>query len=322
MACDIIIPVWNQLDATRACVDSIREYTKVPYKLIIVDNASDKPAADYLGSIRSNDISVIRNTENEGFIKAVNKGVLAGRSSYVCLLNNDTIVTDGWLAEMINVLSSDPAIGIVNPSSNNLGQNIPEGKSLEDYVKDIQINKGRYVALRNAVGFCMLVRRSLFEGIGLFDEVFGMGNFEDTDFSFRARAKGFNSVRALAAYVVHKESKSFSLLKHFKRDFEKNRETFEKRWGRPKRVLYVIIGKSLDDKTKDMLESDIKAGNAIFLAHCGAAELLPKDHHSAITEYVYRHFFKLMVLRKIVFGRKRFDNIHSDDLFFARLFRR
>ena len=123
--CDIVIPVWNHLEMTRDCVNSIKEHTRFPYGLIIIDNASDKQTAEYLHSLtRQSDLKVVilRNEENKGFIKAVNQGLQYSDAPYVCIMNNDTIVTDGWLSEMIDILLENSEVGIINPSSNTLGQ--------------------------------------------------------------------------------------------------------------------------------------------------------------------------------------------------------
>ena len=129
MRCDIIIPVWNELETTRKCVDSLVKNTGYPFKLIVVDNASDRETAFYLAALKTRaDISadLIRNNENFGFAKAVNQGIAASDAPYVCIMNNDTIVSAGWLEEMMNVMAAHSEIGILNPSSNTSGQGGPE----------------------------------------------------------------------------------------------------------------------------------------------------------------------------------------------------
>jgi len=72
MTCDIIIPVWNQLSFTRNCVDSILKNTDAGYRLIIIDNASDKETRDYLESLKSLShppVLLVRNEKNVGFIR-------------------------------------------------------------------------------------------------------------------------------------------------------------------------------------------------------------------------------------------------------------
>ena len=122
MKCDIIVPIWNELDITKRCIESILENTKFAYHLIIIDNASKPDVRTYLEGIKRKipDLSLIRNEENLGYVKAINQGLRLADSEFVCLLNNDTIVTDGWLREMVALADNNPEIGIINPSSNNL----------------------------------------------------------------------------------------------------------------------------------------------------------------------------------------------------------
>ena len=143
--CDIVIPVWNQLEATRDCINSIERNTLYPHRLIIIDNASGNKTAKYMDDLqkdRKTKVLLLRNKENQGFIKAVNKGVLQATAEYVCILNNDTFVTDGWLKEMINIINEDPAIGIVNPSSNTLGQRLQKGMTPEEYAEKSKSQSG------------------------------------------------------------------------------------------------------------------------------------------------------------------------------------
>ncbi len=226
--CDIVIPIWNQPEMTARCLESVAACTREPVRLILVDNGSDAPTRELLDRFKAEGkipTEILRNDTNLGFIKAVNRGIRAGKAPWVCLLNNDTVVTSGWLSEMIHVAESDPGIGLVNPSSNTLGS-------------DPQKRSPGWVELPVAIGFCLLARRSLFDRIGLLDEQFGMGNFDDDDLSLRIRKAGLKPVRALAAYVHHEEKSSFKKLPGWEKAFDENRRRFEKKWGRRLRILW------------------------------------------------------------------------------------
>ena len=183
MLCDIIIPVWNQLALTRDCIESIFKNTaSEDYRIILVDNASDDETKNYLDGLNRawpKQIALIRNEKNLGFIKAVNQGIAVSQAPYACLLNNDTLVTKGWLKEMIAIAESSDDTGIVNPSSNNLGQKPNQGEPLELYAEKISKESGQSIELGAAVGFCMLIKRKVIEKIGVFDEIYGTGNFDD-----------------------------------------------------------------------------------------------------------------------------------------------
>ena len=116
--CDIVIPVWNQLEYTKECLISLFKSTSLPFRLVVVDNASDTRTAQYLDSVKEKNpeqVSLIRNSENLGWDKAVNQGLLYSGSSYACAMNNDTVVYPGWLSEMVGVAEKDESIGVVNP---------------------------------------------------------------------------------------------------------------------------------------------------------------------------------------------------------------
>lgn len=106
------------MQLTKECRDSIIRHTSSPYRLIVIDNGSQRQTKEYLEELTRNNnilITLIRNETNLGYIKAVNQGLNASNGDYVCLLNNDTRVEDGWLEELINVAQSNPEIGIVTP---------------------------------------------------------------------------------------------------------------------------------------------------------------------------------------------------------------
>ncbi len=237
--CDIVIPIWNKLALTQRCLDSILESTSEPVRLILIDNGSSPPTEEYLEHFQTQNrlpVTLIRNATNLGFIQATNQGIRASQSPWVCLLNNDTVVTPGWLTEMLRVAQADSSIGLVNPTSNSLGFS-PGRLTPGEYAKSLQSQSGQWTELSTALGFCLLARRRLFDRIGLLDESFGMGNFDDDDLSRRVQAKGLRSVRACAAYVFHEEKASFRELAGWEEAFEKNRQRFEERWGRRLRIL-------------------------------------------------------------------------------------
>ena len=95
----IVIATHNQLPYTRQCLDSIRRYTDQPYEIIVVDNGSSDGTPEVLRSMA--DVRLIANAENRGFPAACNQGIRAANGSQILLLNNNTIVTTGWLDRML-----------------------------------------------------------------------------------------------------------------------------------------------------------------------------------------------------------------------------
>lgn len=110
----IVIITHNELTYTRLCVDSIREHTDEPYELIFVDNASTDGTVAYLRSLPG--VQVIANSENRGFPAASNQGIEAASGRQVLLLNNDTVVTTGWLSRLLRTLYSTPRSALSAPA--------------------------------------------------------------------------------------------------------------------------------------------------------------------------------------------------------------
>ena len=314
--CDIVIPVWNQKDDTGECVESIEKNTNYPHRIIVVDNASDSETKTYLESLKSDKFIVIRNEENLGFIKAVNQGISKSEGNFVCILNNDTIVNTGWLGELVKIAEKNPTVGIVNPSSNTFGQPRHEGLSPSLERKE----SGRFVQLGGGFGFCMLIKREVIKKIGLFDEAYGMGYFEDTDFSLRAKEVGYKSVRAIAAYVYHKEKTSFKLLKTFKPDFIKNKELFEKKWGRTKRVS-VVFGK-VDENIaflEKIAKDYAKEKSWVYVISPKFDTLRFFERYSNLTFYNFKFLFYPLAFLKLLFKKKNMDIIFCDNSIFLKL---
>lgn len=210
----VVILTHNQLDYTRQCLDSIRRYTDEPYELIVVDNGSTDGTVDYLAS--QPDVKLIANASNRGFPAGANQGMHAASGQQILLLNNDCVVTTGWLRRLLESLARDPRIALVGPCSNHVSgaQQIPVNydtlAGLEDFAWDwAQAHDGQLEETCRLVGFCFLLRRELLDQIGFLDERFGIGCFEDDDYCLRAIQKGRRAVIARAAFVHHYGSRTF-----------------------------------------------------------------------------------------------------------------
>src|SRR3989338_7852427 len=123
--CDLVLLSWNHLEETRPCLESLLAATRVPCRLLIVENGSEEDVRAFLAEVKPRgaiqEVVVLQNERNEGFPRGMNRGIRASTAPFVCLLNNDLRFTVGWLQEMINVAGSHPTIGVVNPESNTFG---------------------------------------------------------------------------------------------------------------------------------------------------------------------------------------------------------
>jgi GT2 family glycosyltransferase len=241
--CDIIIPVYNQLDYTKQCLDSIIRCTAYPHKIIVVDDASGQETKAYLRLVAAEGRIVLReNPQNMGWVASVNEGIKMSTAPYLCIMNNDVEVYPGWLYEMINVAKTDEKIGIVNPT-----WEIPKYSRLgrkDFYSRVVAPRSAEYTETDWARGFCFLAKRRVIEAIGGLDPAFSPGYYDDWDFSLRAAKAGFIIVRAKGAFVWHYKNVSYKKKLgeiNFNKILAEREDLFRRRWGNPARIL-VIVG--------------------------------------------------------------------------------
>ena len=234
----IIIPTLNGLQYTKACIDSIRRRTIHPCEIIVVDNGSTDGTVEFLRS--QSDVKLIANGENRGYPAACNQGINASTAPYALLMNNDVVVTDGWLHRMFAGFFASPDAGLIGPRTGDSagfqqvespGYSSPE--ELEEFAEKLRQSSVRQFREVNYItGFCMLIDRRVIDKIGLLDERFGLGNYEDQDFCRRALKAGFKAFVANEVFVHHFGSRSF-LENNF--DYgeilEENRRKYELKWS-------------------------------------------------------------------------------------------
>lgn len=232
----IVILTHNQLEFTQACVDSIQAKTDEPYELIFVDNASTDGTREYIRCVPG--AKLIVNGENRGFPAGCNQGIGVAKGEFILLLNNDTIVTTGWLDRLLRVLENDPQIGLVGPVSNNVGSEQQIAVTYDDLANLDgfawewgKSHDGKRADTDRLIGFCLLIRRPVIEQIGVLDEQFGVGCFEDDDYCKRALAAGFRVVIARDAFVHHFGGRTFvGMQVDYAALMKKNQALFEKKW--------------------------------------------------------------------------------------------
>jgi len=226
----IICPTFNKLEFLKPMMESVAKNTDWPYELIVVDNASKDGTKEYvLNSGLKMDGQFLRNEENKGFAIANNQGAKLAKGRFLLFLNNDTIVTKGWLSAMINVFSEEKAVGIVGaklifPGSGllqhcglyQLSTGMPDHLYFKKPADYLLANQRK--AVFGVTGTCLLISKSLFEEIGGFDENY-INGFEDIDLCNKVRQKGMNIYYEPKAVVYHYESRSEGTYLHDSRNF-------------------------------------------------------------------------------------------------------
>jgi GT2 family glycosyltransferase len=226
------------LDYNRLCINSIRKYTKRDsYEIIVVDNHSTDGTVEWLQE--QADLRLILNHENVGFPAACNQGIAAANGNDIMLLNNDTIVTPQWLSNLEKCLYSSPdigAVGTVTNSCSNFQRIACKYSSIEEMICFAQrfnhSDPGLWEERKRLVAYCMLIRAEVIDKVGLLDEIFSPGNYEDDDYSVRMRNAGYRLVLCRDAFVHHFGSISFrEQSTQFTALLNTNKQKFIDKWG-------------------------------------------------------------------------------------------
>jgi GT2 family glycosyltransferase len=240
----LVILCCDQLEYTRLCLESVLRHTRTPYELILVDNGSADGTPAYLEELRQRPgparVEVIRNETNRGFPAGCNQGLARARGAYLVLLNNDTVVTPGWLERLIGWSLHDwPTVGLVGAVTN--ASRAPQEvaadyRRLEDLdgfaARRARDHAGKALQVGRLTGFCLLARREVLDKVGGLDEQFGVGFFDDDDLSVRAGRAGFRLLVALDVFVHHFGSRTFAGLGiDGPGQLRANFERFRAKWG-------------------------------------------------------------------------------------------
>ncbi|GAB1401831.1 hypothetical protein MASR1M68_07420 [Elusimicrobiota bacterium] len=219
----IVMLTYNQLDDTQICVESLLKHTTdVNYELIFVDNGSTKDnTKTYLEGLKEkhSNVKVIFNDTNLGFACANNQGIEISEGEYVLLLNNDVILTEGWLSRMLLVAESDKKTGIVGPCTNHAsGRQVvvfdgsaDDDEAIQQFAKSVlSKNAGFWFSVSRIIGFCVLIKREVLFNVGVLDEMFGPGGYEDFDYCMRVKQAGYNIVISGDTFIYHIGGKGYS----------------------------------------------------------------------------------------------------------------
>ena len=239
----VVVVTFNNLGYTRLCLESVLRNTTLPnFEIIAVDNGSNDGSRDYLTTLAAADgrLKVVLNSENKGFAAANNQALKLATGKVLVLLNNDVIVPRGWLRGMLRVLD-DQTVGLVGPVTNMVGN---EARIEVDYlgldeigdfaIDHMAANIGARFDIRVLAMYCVAMRREVWERVGDLDEQFGIGLFEDDDYSNRVRQAGYGVVCTPESFVHHFGQASFKKLiqtGEYASLWKRNQAYYESKWG-------------------------------------------------------------------------------------------
>ena len=237
MQVSFIIPVFNQLACTQACLASLKSTlpTGLKHEIILVDDGSTDASRDFLRELPPPHI-VLLNERNLGYAASNNRAARIAQGEILALLNNDLVLQQGWFEPMFSAFTQHRRAGLVGniQLAADSGQVDHVGVVFRDGgypvhhrepLKHTQ-TRGAYAEFPAVTAACCMVRRDWFLGAGGFDENYRNG-FEDSDLSLRAREDGLVNLVATTSVVRHHISRSVG-----RASFEyRNADRFLARWG-------------------------------------------------------------------------------------------
>ena len=238
----VIIPVFNQFQFTHACLASLQTTEeRSAFEVIVVDDCSTDETAELVPRMQG--VVYLRNEKNSGFIFSCNRGAAPARGKYLFFLNNDTIVTPGWLTALLATFVEDPQAGIVGSKLvyphgqlQEAGGIIWRDASGWNYGKFDDPEKPKYNYLRE-VDYCsgaaLMIRKSLFQSLGGFDPKYAPAYYEDADLSFKVRKAGYKVFYQPLSEIIHYEgiTGGTDLSTGTKKHQDINRLTFANTWA-------------------------------------------------------------------------------------------
>ena len=218
----IIVSHNGLLQTTAPCLESIfANGARGDFEVIVVDNNSSDDTPAYLRHMMDREprLKCIFNNSNRGFAGGNNDGLKIASGLFLILLNSDCIVTRDWIEGLTTPLAQDPSIGLAGPVSNSVGN---EQKIFTTGITPEEIIEEGRAWVSNSLGarfetemlgfFCVALRRDVLDRVGMLDEIFGLGFYEDDDYCMRVRNAGYRLVCAEDVFVYHRGGGSFSLI--------------------------------------------------------------------------------------------------------------
>lgn len=237
----ILIPCCGMLEYTKLCVPSILKYSRQPYELIFLDIGSLDGTAEYLAGVAtvhpSIRVEIVRTQTDLGIGDACRDALARARGEYLVLLNNDTVVTSGWLNQLTSLINTSPSLGMVGPMSNyaaegQLVETVPYRIGPRKYTRHGQTealvdvtevetfacefrekHKGNWLHTDRLGGFCVMLKRELYKRLDNQGQLAQWGDLAlfDTDIlGVKAREAGFNLAICRDLFVHHFGTRTFA----------------------------------------------------------------------------------------------------------------
>lgn len=283
MKYSLIMPCYNQLRFTIDAINSIFNNSNDSFELILINNGSIDGTKDYFTHLFKTyaNIEIINNSTNRGFCSAINQGTKISQGKYIVWVNNDILATPNWLEQLSTAIETFPKItglprvGLAGPVSNfvagrqSLGSHDYNPNYLDNFsVSFHKENQENYHLTGFLSGFCLMIKRQIINEIGLVDEKFNPGGFEDNDYLLRAEQNGWRGIIAADTFVHHCGSVTLNTpeFKHMLGGIS-NRHKFYDKWQitRPQKLVAAYRVKDCANILQKSLVSTSKFADEIVI---------------------------------------------------------
>lgn len=243
----IVVVSMDACDQTQRCLEALRAQRPdhVDQQILFVDNGSTDGSVEYLRT--QSDVELIANASNLGAPRARNQAISRCTGDVVVFLDNDVLVTPGWLERVLWHVTVDGNSGVVGVLSDRAahGQQI-ECEPGEAAAHALASARGsdHHRLFRWSVlmpSFCIALRKEVLDVLGGFDEWFSPWGFEDDDFTLRASLAGFRSRVALDVFVRHEPYRGRAKAERHAELLQLNWQRFALRWGAPEGTTYGTV---------------------------------------------------------------------------------
>jgi len=204
----VVLLNYNGKKFLKLCLVSILQSNYSNLEVIFVDNHSTDGSVEFVKDLYGRDprVRVVQNRENMGWSKGNNEGMKVAKGEIIVLLSNDMEVDTNWLSEIVRVMNSDPTVGVAQFNSlsmHNREKLDSAGNFLDPFGYAYSyVARDSLTEVFFAEGMAMAVKRKVIKEIGMLDEYYFM-EYDDMDFSWRARLRGYKVMFVTSAIVYH-----------------------------------------------------------------------------------------------------------------------